>query len=176
MRPSLNALRTLGIVLVVSLTWPNVASAQSWTALSHQPCSAGQPCFLPGTALLLTDGTVMAEGTFTGNWYRLTPDDTGSYVNGTWSQLASLPAGYSPLYFASAVLPDGRVIIEGGEFNYGTNPPASTTLGAIYEPISNTWTSVAPPPGGAVLAMPKALYWPMENLCWPMLEPASKLY
>jgi hypothetical protein len=89
----------------------------------------------------------MAEGTFTGNWYRLTPDNFGSYVNGTWSQLASLPAGYSPLYFASAVLPDGRVIVEGGEFNYGTNPPESTTLGAIYDPISNTWTSVPPPPG-----------------------------
>jgi hypothetical protein len=147
MRSSANALQTLGIVLVVSLTGLNVAGAQSWTALNHQPCSTGQPCFLPGTALLLTDGTVIAEGTFTGNWYQLTPDDSGSYVNGTWSQLASLPAGYSPLYFASAVLPDGRVIIEGGEFNYGTNPPASTTLGAIYEPISNTWTSVAPPPG-----------------------------
>jgi hypothetical protein len=37
-------------------------------------------------------------------------------VNGTWSQVAS-PSGYSPLYHSSAVLPDGRVIIEGGEFN-----------------------------------------------------------
>jgi len=39
-------------------------------------------------------------------------------VNGTWLQLASLPPGYSPLYFASAVLPDGRLIVEGGEFNF----------------------------------------------------------
>jgi hypothetical protein len=147
MRVSVNALRTLGIALVFSLAWPNVAGAQSWTPLNHQPCSAGQPCFLPGTALLLTDGTVMTEGTFTGNWYRLTPDSFGSYVNGTWSQLASLPAGYSPLYFASAVLPDGRVIVEGGEFNFATSPLMSTTLGAIYEPITNTWTSVPPPPG-----------------------------
>ena len=116
MRSSVNALRTLGILFVVSLTWSNIAAAQSWTPLNHQPCSTGQPCFLPGSALLLTDGSVIVEGTFSGNWYRLTPDNSGSYVNGTWSQLASLPAGYSPLYFASAVLPDGRVIVEGGEF------------------------------------------------------------
>ena len=51
------------------------------------------------------------------DWWKLTPDEFGSYVNGTWTQLASLPDGYSPLYYASAVLPDGRVIIEGGEYN-----------------------------------------------------------
>jgi hypothetical protein len=35
----------------------------------------------------------------------------------TWSQIASLPSGYIPSFFASAVLPDGRVIVEGGEYN-----------------------------------------------------------
>jgi hypothetical protein len=38
------------------------------------------------------------------------PDIHGSYVNGTWSPIASMPAGYGPLYFGSAVLPDGRVV------------------------------------------------------------------
>ena len=47
----------------------------------------------------------------------MTPDNTGSYVNGTWTQIASLPDGYAPLYHSSAVLPDGRVIIMGGEYN-----------------------------------------------------------
>jgi hypothetical protein len=73
----------------------------------------------------------------------LTPDDTGSYVNGTWSQLATLPPNYSPLYHASAVLPDGRVIIEGGEYNFFV--PVWTNLGAIYDPLANTWTPVSPP-------------------------------
>lgn len=144
---SRKALPILGIVLVVSLASCGIAAAQSWTPLNNQPCSTGQPCFSPLTPLLLTDGTVMVDGAFSGDWYQLTPDDTGSYVNGTWSQLASLPAGYAPFYFASAVLPDGRLIVEGGEFNYGTSPVMSTALGAIYDPISNTWTSVAPPPG-----------------------------
>lgn len=145
MRSSVKALVVLGPALIFSLAWPNVVGAQFWTALNHQPCSAGQPCFFPGTALLLTDGTVMVQGSGGSNWYRLTPDNTGSYLNGTWSQLASLPAGYGPLYFASAVLPDGRLIVEGGEYNFFV--PENNTRGAIYDPTADTWTSVAPPPG-----------------------------
>jgi hypothetical protein len=66
-------------------------------------------------------------------------------VNGTWSQIASLPSNYAPLYFASAILPDGRVIIEGGEYNFGNE--VWTNLGAIYDPVANTWTPVAHPKG-----------------------------
>ena len=79
------------------------------------------------------------------DWWRLTPDANGSYVNGTWSQIASLPAGYGPLYFASAVLADGRVIVEGGEYNFCM--PVWSNLGAIYDPLANSWTSVDPPAG-----------------------------
>jgi hypothetical protein len=145
MTPRVNAIQTYVIALLFSLASPNIAHAQSWTPLNHQPCSTDQPCFLPGTALLLTDGGVMVEGTFSGNWYRLIPDNAGSYVNGTWSQLAPLPLGYGPLYFASAVLSDGRVIVEGGEFNYGTLE--NNTPGAIYDPTTDTWTWVPGPPG-----------------------------
>jgi VCBS repeat protein len=44
------------------------------------------------------------------------------------------------------VLPDGRVIIEGGEYNSGCSS-AWTNLGAIYDPVADTWTSVTPPTG-----------------------------
>ena len=85
-----------------------------------------QPSFLCNTALLLTDGRVMVHqygdphnhGQGMNNWWALTPDANGSYLNGTWSQLASMSSTYGPLYFASAVLPDGRVIVEGGEYNF----------------------------------------------------------
>jgi len=82
------------------------------------------------------------------DWWKLTPDEFGSYVNGIWTQLASLPDGYSPLYHASAVLPDGRVIIEGGEyiFSNGVFNPVWSDQGAIYDPLADTWTMVAPPP------------------------------
>ncbi len=129
--------RTLLLVLAVLLAVSGLASSQSWTPLTHQPT------FNASTPLLLTDGTVIAHPTSSRNWWKLTPDINGSYVNGTWTQIASLPAGYAPLDFGSAVLPDGRVIIEGGEYNNGT--AVWTNLGAIYDPIANTWTAVNPP-------------------------------
>jgi hypothetical protein len=79
----------------------------------------------------------------------LTPDNTGNYVNGTWTQLASLPGHYGPEYYASAVLPDGRLIVEGGEYNFGAG--THTTLGAIYDSTSNTWTSMTPPSGWSTI-------------------------
>jgi hypothetical protein len=98
--------------------------------------------------LLMTDGTVIVHVSETPSWWRLTPDINGSYINGTWSQIASLPSGYAPRFFASAVLADGRVIVEGGEYN---NPGGLvwTSLGAIYDPVANTWTPVSPPSGWA---------------------------
>jgi hypothetical protein len=103
--------------------------------------------------LLLTDGSVLVQdqgplGSGGSTWWILRPDSDGSYVDGSWTQTGSLPAGYAPEYAASAVLPDGRVIVEGGEFN-GTPTYAGVNLGAIYDPTTNTWTAVAPPEGGA---------------------------
>jgi hypothetical protein len=113
--------------------------AQVWTPLVNQPA------FAASNPLLLTDGTVIAHNACATDWWRLTPDNHGSYVNGTWSQIASLPAGYGPLYFSSAVLPDGRVIIEGGEYNFCN--AVWTNLGAIYDPTADSWASVNPPAG-----------------------------
>jgi hypothetical protein len=116
-----------------------LSAAQTLTRLNHQP---------PGGAILtfqLTDGTVMAQGSADSNWLKLTPDNTGSYVNGTWTKLASLPTGYVPDAFASAVLADGRLVIVGGEYN--NNNFTLTNKGAIYDPATNTWTSLTPPKG-----------------------------
>jgi hypothetical protein len=118
----------------------------------QSPCCTS---FYPSNPLLLTDGTVIAHAAGTADWYRLTPDITGSYVNGTWSQIASLPVikgtQYAPQYFASAVLPDGRVIIMGGEYNGGGDD--HTTMGAIYDPLADSWTAVSPPTGSAWFAI-----------------------
>ena len=85
------------------------------------------------------------------DWWKLTPDQNGSYVNGTWTQIASLPATYSPLYHSTAVLPDGRMVIEGGEYllNLAQTAlvPTWTNEGAIYDPIADAWTPINPPAG-----------------------------
>ncbi len=97
-----------------------------------------------GTELQMTDGSIMVQDNEF-SWWRLVPDETGDYLNGTWVQAASLPSGYGPLYFSSAVLPDGRLVVNGGEYNefHGV----WTTLGAIYDPVANAWASVNPPSG-----------------------------
>ncbi len=122
-------------------------TASPWTPLENPP-----PFGTPGTMLLESDGTVLVhnepDNNTTGgttDWWKLTPAANGSYIDGTWSQIASMPAGYTPLYFASAILPDGRMIVEGGEY-IGENAVWSDE-GAIYNPVTNTWASVAPPPG-----------------------------
>ena len=113
--------------------------AQSWTTVSSAPPSGVSNC------MLLTDGGAMCQsGT---SWYRLTPDLTGSYVHGSWSTLASLPSGYNPDAYASAVFADGRVVVVGGEYNNGSF--ALTNMGAIYDPKANTWTMLTAPTTGS---------------------------
>jgi hypothetical protein len=106
-----------------------------------------------GTAFLLTDGTVMVQecksifgaSWGTHRWWRLTPDQSGSYVNGRWSQLASSIVARK--YFASAVLADGRVLVCGGEYTdaSGTTKQDWSNSCEIYDPVANTWSLVPSP-------------------------------
>jgi hypothetical protein len=117
------------------------AKAGGWEQLANSaPWTNG-----PGSQILMTDGTVLVQDSCTPNWFRLTPDSTGSYQNGKWTEIASMPSNYGPLYFASAVLADGKLIVNGGEYNFCSGD--ETNLGAIYDPIANTWTAVAAPSG-----------------------------
>jgi hypothetical protein len=126
---------------------PKTTPASPWTPLTNQPNFLLDGASVP---ILLTDGSVLVQDAGFPDWWKLTPDKNGSYVNGTWTQVASLPATYSPLYHSSAVLRDGRLIIEGGEYLLNAAQtafiPTWTPQGSIYDPIANTWTPVAPPP------------------------------
>lgn len=123
-------------------TTTSVATApppQTLQSLTNQPPDSA------GLGFLLTDGSVMFQGNRLFDWFKLTPDNSGSYLKGTWSQLANLPAGYAPADFASAVLADGRVVVVGGEYNFGSF--VLTNEGTIYDPVANTWAALAPPTG-----------------------------
>lgn len=142
-----------------------IASAQTWQPLTNQPPISA------GAMLLLTDGSVIVHSepncltctsTDYSSWYKLTPDADGSYVNGSWSQLAPFPSGYAPLYFGSVVLPDGRVVVEGGEYNCASGSCNSvwTNLGALYDPLKNTWTPVQPPAGWTTIGDAQSVILP----------------
>ena len=113
----------------------------TWTAVSTlAPHPSG------GGMLLLSDGTVLVKSSSGGGSYgntydRLTPNSSGSYVNGTWSSIA--PMINTRLYYSSQVLKDGRVYVAGGE--YGTVGAS----GEVYNPLTNTWTA-APAPGATL--------------------------
>jgi hypothetical protein len=132
---------SLALTMFGAATW-----AQTVTPLANQPPDGIEFTFV------LTDGTIMAHDLLYGNqFWKLTPDINGSYSNGTWTQLASLPVEYSPFAFASAVLADGRVIVVGGEYSGAAGLFTLTNEGAIYDPPSDTWTPIPPPPGFAYI-------------------------
>ena len=113
------------------------STAGTWTALTNSPAYA-----CGGGMLLLSDGTVLAKsygGTaliddedFGTIYTRLTPDASGSYINGTWDTIS--PMQYDRLYYSSQVLKDGRVYVAGGEYGGGN------FHGEVYDPFANRWT------------------------------------
>jgi len=97
--------------------------------------------------LLMTDGTVLCQDADGQNWQKLTPDATGDYVQGTWSPIAPMRNGR--LYYASAVLADGRVFVAGGEYD-GSGSEVELDAAEIYDPVANRWLDLPTPGWGAV--------------------------
>ena len=106
---------------------------------SWQPLNS-QPTFSASTMLLLTDGTIMCQDGGGAAWWKLTPDLHGDYVNGTWSPLASMH--HSRLYYASAVLRDGRVFMAGGEYS---DAGSETNKAEMYYPTIDWWAEIPSP-------------------------------
>jgi hypothetical protein len=133
-----NALRlTLFFIAMVLAFITMDVEAGTWTALSATPSGGVQ------LMMLMTDGTVACyDGSSNadtgGDWYRLVPDSSGSYVNGTFVAMATL--NDARRYQSSQILRDGRIFIAGGEYGAGA------TTAEIYNPLNNTWTRT-PSPG-----------------------------
>ena len=70
---------------------------------------------------LLTDGSLLFQGGLLQDFYRFKPDNKGSYVNGTLYPAAALPPNYIPYATSGGVLPDGRVLLIGGEYELLSN-------------------------------------------------------
>jgi hypothetical protein len=100
--------------------------------------AANAPNYLE-TPILMTDGTVIFHcwSSPLTSWVKLTPDSHGSYVNGTWSVIASNVTG--KLYGQTALLRDGRVFYGGGEYLDSGATDHNTC--EVYDPVANTWTA-----------------------------------
>jgi hypothetical protein len=145
---------------------PKKAKSGTWTDVSTKlPFANG-----PWGSMLMTDGTILVEDycTSPAQWYKLTPDKKGQYTDGTWSAIATMPSGYSPLFFGQQVLTDGRVIVNGGEYNDCNGD--WTNLGALYDPVKNSWTSVTAPSGWSTIGDAESVILPngtymLANCC-----------
>jgi hypothetical protein len=145
---------------------PKKTKSGTWTDTSAKlPFKGG-----PWNPVQLTDGTVLIEDFCTSpqEWYKLTPDAKGDYVDGKWSAIAAMPSGYVPFGFASQVLTDGRLIVNGGEYNDCS--AVWTNLGALYDPVKNSWTSVSAPSGWSTIGDAESIILPngtymLANCC-----------
>ena len=136
------------LVLVASVCCiqSNSFAQGTWKTLKNSAPNGNQ-----GVMLLLTDGTVMAltedtanvSGKYGNIWNLLTPDASGSYLNGTWS---ALPAMHNTrLYCSSQVMPNGNVYVAGGEYGSGGS------TGEVFNTTTKTWTSAGAIPKNWVL-------------------------
>jgi len=148
--------RALAIATFV-LALMGVAGAQTWAPIAHQPT------FNVGPVFVLRDGRILAHEEQSGDataWHCFTPDATGSYANGQWSDCGHFPASYAPFYFGSNVRFDGKTFVaEGGEYNMGS--AVWTTLGAVgtTSGFGNpfTWTLNSPPSGWGTIGDAQAV-------------------
>jgi hypothetical protein len=113
----------------------------TWRLLTNKPA------FNASTMLLLTDGTVMCQESDGRNWWRLAPDANGYYFDGSWTTLP--PMHHARLYYASAVLADGRVFVAGGEYS---DVGSDTNTVEIFTPPKEladqgVWTEIPAPAG-----------------------------
>jgi hypothetical protein len=168
------------LVELFCVLWIIVLSPVSWFCWSHAN----------GAALFqLTDGTIFlnegsSDGRGTRSWWKLTPNNDGSYIDGSWSKAAD--SINARTYFSSAVLADGRLVVFGGEFtdesgsNSGDDEDESI-LCEIYNPVADSWQSIAAPAGwakigdGACSVMPGGRFYlgNIENTQTALFDPAT---
>jgi hypothetical protein len=152
--------RALVIGVVPLLMLAALAGAQTWTPLTHQPgFGATWPFGVDGW-----HGCKQQSADTAPAWWKLTPSNTGSYINGTWC-IFDAP-GYAPTYYASAVLADGGSLWK--EEKTITIPSGRDCPRAIYDPQAQLDEHVPPAWGGIGDAQSVVL---QETPCWVIVAP-----
>ena len=150
-------------IAVLTLAWLTTGTsplmAQTWTQVKVGPLTR------TGNLLLLSDGTVMVQGAekskgTSSKWAKLVPDAAGNYAsaNATWSSAAAMKTERA--HFSSWVLPDGRLVVLGGQFylDFLGFPTNWSNTVEIYNPQLDAWTtSTASYPGSALADSPSIL-------------------
>jgi hypothetical protein len=111
--------------------------AGTWVAAPVNQFSGGPATFM----WLLSDGSILSNGSDLHQWVKLVPDQYGSYANGHWVSLATSPYGLGAAQ--EHILPDGRFYQAGGEYVYFWPSGSSSNDHngvQLYDPVTNTWS------------------------------------
>jgi hypothetical protein len=167
-------LAVLAIALTLASVLGHAAPPASTTQGTWTILNVDAPA-VAGLMAQLTDGTIMMQGWDPGdNWMQLMPDAYGSYVNGTWSTLASM--SIPRLYFASHVLQDGRFWLLGGEYTGTPFQAVWSRTSEIYDPLTNTWSPAASHPEPAFGDDPSMLLPNHQILAGSLISRRTYLY
>jgi len=122
--------------------------AQTWTQIT--------PPAPVSNMILLTNGTILVQGAgVSANWYLLSPDNNGNYspgpsafnskaptsAGGTWT--VRNPMSTARENFSSWVIPNGNVVVSGGEYESDTSggdPYFNLSDIEVYNPSTGQWT------------------------------------
>jgi hypothetical protein len=119
----------------------------SWSSVAAQLPNG--KTITPNTLVLLTDGTILIIDILTANWYRYLPNPTtGLYLTGSWSSnVYTMSVGRT--YFASGILPDGRLYVWGAEYTNGVATFNNTGEIIDFSDPNPTWQPIRTPSSGA---------------------------
>lgn len=144
-------MKTSHLEFAVMARWSALFLAAAALLVPHRAVAVGNWLKLDNQAfdsvallILLSDGTVMAAnnptsvfGDIGNDWYCLTPDSHGHYLDGKWSRRASM--NYTRFAYSAQVLQNGRLFVAGGEYGNGG------ATAEVFDPVANYWTIVTPP-------------------------------
>ena len=124
-----------------------------------------------GLSLLLPNGSILLEVNQPPgiSWDLITPDSSGSYINGTWKEAG--PMNVERYDFGSAVLPDGDVFVVGG-----ISGTSYTSTAEIYNPTTNAWSLVASDPSTQLANVPTEVLPDGDVMVGNSNEPEVNIY
>jgi large repetitive protein len=116
-------------------------AASTWTALAPMPTARG------GAAARAIDGKIYVVGGMGGDGGSLTNVEVFDPATSTWTSVAAMATRRDNLGAAAI---DGKLYVFGGRTRNadGTTIDGTLASGEVYDPATDTWSSIAPMPTG----------------------------
>ena len=155
-----------------------VPTTLTYNPLTYQPTETGPGTLGISAMMLRPDGVLAVQGGGIASgrnygaaqWYSITPDAAGGYINGTGTTSAAM-ANFR-LFYGSNVLSNGNIFVEGGEYA----SQMYTNAGETYNPTADAWTATATFPQSQFAEAPTVLLPSGQVLAGYKAGPQTYLY